>query len=203
VIIACPSCSTRYEGPEGAERCRCAACDNVFRPRRPVPSYTVSARTRVEPPGEPAEEGLPPVLAVGIRLDPWSRDETGEDRPPRPVSAGLSIGLDDPTLADKVSRSSLDLDGDTRGNVLTYQVVAEEEQPSEGPEITIALEDSEDRIALDPGAETAQEPTPCDFPGVPVMDVPAAPEPDLLPEPDAGPRSEPGTEPEAPAGAAP
>ncbi len=115
----------------------------------------------------------------------------------------MSIGLDDPTLAEKVSRSSLDLDGDTRGNVLTYQVVAEEEQPSEGPEITIALEDSEDRIALDPGAETAQEPTPCDFPGVPVMDVPAAPEPDLLPEPDAGPRSEPGTEPEAPAGAAP
>jgi hypothetical protein len=134
-------------------------------------SFTCSVHADSEQGEHPGKfTGIHPVLVVGVSLAPLegqavSKSAVSPVEPPvvspvvlpvvslvePPVRSAVEfpIGLDDPTLADKVSNTALHGDGD--GPSLTYQVLGEEEEDttSSVPEITIALEGSEERLALE------------------------------------------------------
>jgi hypothetical protein len=111
--------------------------------------------------------GVHPVLVVGVSLAPLEGHVASHVEPPvvSPVEPRVAshveppvlipveppafpIGLDDPTLADKVSNTALHGDGD--GPSLAYHVLAEDEEDTteSATEITITLDGSEDRVAL-------------------------------------------------------
>jgi hypothetical protein len=172
-------------------QCCCSACDEVFQPRQSLNSFVCSVHAdseQGEPPGQ--FTGIHPVLVVGVSLAPLegqavSKTAVTPVEPPAvtpvliPVrrAVELPIGLDDPTLADKVSNTALH--GDGNGPSLTYHVLGEEEEEATPsvPEITIALEGSEERSALqeESTAEAVDLPEPVETESLPETEQPAEP----------------------------
>lgn len=115
-LVTCPTCRTRYSQapPSGTEspRYRCNRCREVFVPGPGRASY------RVATPGRPPVAGQAPIL-VGHRT-------TAE-------GGRMAIGMDDPSLADRVRSSALDeiTAGEDR-SVWTYRVSPDAEPAGHG-----------------------------------------------------------------------
>lgn len=138
MIVTCPSCRTRYRPPvarlEPDSVCTCSRCAESFSPV-PLPRrYRLVAASR-------STEGRPAVRTfVG---------STG------PGPASLRFGMDDPSLADKVERTSLDGRGPAgeAGQALTYRVVAGDSQapePAADVEVRLflSLEGDDERVPM-------------------------------------------------------
>lgn len=116
VIVTCPECRTRYrypqEDPTGPVRCRCSRCESTFVAGDVARSYLVVGETGH---GQPEAAPATPVVPGG---------ELG-DKP-----AGLSIGMDDPTLAPRLQQTALD--GGVEGGpeaALTYHIEVDDPDP--------------------------------------------------------------------------
>jgi hypothetical protein len=119
----------------------------------------------------------PPVDADDIALTPSSsvRASTGDDaRPSPPVAAGhpasagptpaMTIGMDDPSLADRLGETAVGKSSGHDRPALTYTVVAGEaerpvatiqppgDSPAKLPEMWLSLEGDDRRILLAPAA---------------------------------------------------
>lgn len=187
-VVTCPSCRTRWrlaQAPRGAP-CRCGRCAAVFVPGAVPTAYVVRWADGTEPAAPVRGRG--PVI-VAARLD----DATGD----------LRVGLDDPSLAARVSRSALNQGGDGPRKPWTWTVKVEDEPLADGPaEAGEPLDAATPLVAPDPppapGPEAAAPPAfeidEPESPSEPAAPVEAEPPPFDVPDPDpvsteAGPAS--------------
>jgi len=123
-VVTCPSCRTRWRWVESAgegDRCKCSRCATVFAPEAPARAYAV----RAVGPTAPA----PTAAAV---------DTSPARRPGGPVGPALElrVGMDDPSLAERVSRSALNRRDGGRVRAWTWTVMApERDRPQPTAEI--------------------------------------------------------------------
>lgn len=115
VIVNCPSCGTRYRHPDvpaGTDlQARCSRCEETFTLRPTAREYVLA--------GGPASASAGPAGVQAM---------AGPEAPPAPElsGAGLAIGMDDPTLAEKLRSAGRDRGGGSHG-AITYRVdVADE-----------------------------------------------------------------------------
>ena len=97
MIIACPSCDTRFEVnaaafPPGGRKVKCARCAHIWHAASPagVPARPVGAAAH----DEPAEESIaPPTVVAPVDEAPPEMIWAGTDIPPRRSTRLATIGL--------------------------------------------------------------------------------------------------------------
>lgn len=104
-ILACPSCGTRFRDPGLApgKSCRCGRCREVF-----VPGAAANRVYRLRGASSPSPSGPTPGTASAPLRD-------------------LRIGMDDPSLADRLRETSLSADPGTPPAAMTYRVFGDVE----------------------------------------------------------------------------
>jgi hypothetical protein len=123
VIISCPLCGTRYRHRVVAgarwSRARCSTCEEVFPLHARRQAYVLSGPLRTED-GRRGPERISPLPDVPVvhALAPAVAAA-------RAGAAGrLAIGMDDPTLASRLSRTTLDREAAPGSPAITYRVAA-------------------------------------------------------------------------------
>lgn len=151
VHVTCPTCRTRYQQspPSSVEspRYRCTRCQAVFVPAPGRASY------RVTTPG-----ATPAAIDRPVFVGPHG--EAGDRR--------MAIGMDDPSLADRVRSTALDeiSAGEDRA-VWTYRVSSEDGVPGEDPAMPPHFaEDPHAGELLDEALHDAERAAPAGRPGV-------------------------------------
>jgi len=161
VIVTCPSCQTRYrhplEDPDPAQECRCSRCENVFLPGPAPRRYRV---LESEPIG--ADDI---ALASTARVTPIVPDASvprTETHAAGHQKATMTIGMDDPSLADQLVETAVNKTTGHDRPVLSYSVVAGEggangrtvdppgDSPVKLPEMWLSLDGGDERIRLVP-----------------------------------------------------
>jgi len=126
-VVTCPSCRSRWRwaAPDGAGRqVRCSRCSEVFAIAASPRAYRLRAVDVATAPG--ATPATAPAVAATARAVHVTARIGG-------ASGGLRIGMDDPSLAAKVARSSLSERGEHGPRAWSWTVVADETVSAASP----------------------------------------------------------------------
>ena len=158
MIITCPSCGTRYRQPQAAVgstvTCSCSRCEATFSSDARAPRYSVHQLESISQVTGPAP--MEAILAVGARLEPEAAGMASPvvlplDGPYPEQPAGLSdlpIGMDDPTLAEKIHGDGT-VSRAEAGPPTYFSVPAEEDE---------SVDFEEETEQVEPPLEDASEP---------------------------------------------